>query len=184
MDGDYMRIDRQSVINAFAKVVRPGAKSLCVCQCAECRSEIKKFDGKTWSQLKCEDFAGDAVGASLAILSPAAFCYYLPGVILLVLEEADCTWLVDKILLRLTVSDQDTEERRAGVDAVIQRLTVQQRDVLHTAVDTWRRAMQYAPVFWDALAASLRNGKATCYPAIAVESYNRAVLASHYGRPK
>ena len=182
MFADEMMVDSQAVINAFAKTLHPGDRSLCACQCAECRSEVAKFKGKKWSQLKLDDFAGDGTGANIAMLTPAAFCYFLPGLILLTLTDVDCGLLVSRIVDRLIVCDKDTEERRSGVGDVLKRLSARQRAVLIDVADAWRLKMPYAPLIWESLVASLRNGTAACYSADAVDGYNRLVVAGEVGR--
>lgn len=174
---------RQALINAFARTAHPGDQSLCACSCAECRSEVAKFKGKKWSQLELQDFAGDASGANIAMLTPAAFCYFLPGLILLTLDKTDCAWLVSRIVDRMIVSDKHSEEHRSSVDDVIKRLSARQRAAIIDVAEPWRLKVPYAPVIWELLVASLRDGTTACYSADAVEAYNRLVVAGHAGRP-
>ena len=172
-------VDRQALINAFAKVLHPGDAALCFCPCGECQWQVAEFKGKKWSQLKVDDFGVEKEGANVALLTPTAFHYFLPGLVLLTLDNPDGVWLVDRIIHRLIASHQDTEEHRSSVQDVIKRLSTRQRAALIDAVATWRLMVICAPTIWECLIATLRDGKVTQYSVSAIEDYNGKLLASH-----
>jgi hypothetical protein len=169
-------IDRQTVINAFAKTPRPDDSSLCVCTCEECEWEVARFRGKKWPQLTIEDFCAEDGDANVTFLTPAAFQYFLPGLILLIGDDAQLDWLVHRILARLTVSDQDDESRRESTHQVIKRLNSSQRQTLVHVVSDWRQRVPCAPAIWDALISSLHDGAVRCFAVREVEEYNTSVL--------
>ena len=102
-------IDRQSIINAFANTPHPGDRRLCNCDCEECQWEIALFKNKKWSRLNLDDFGAEDGNASIQLLTAEAFHYFLPGLLLLSIDHPDAGWLVNQIVSRLTVSDQESD---------------------------------------------------------------------------
>ena len=67
------------------------------CPCEECRFEVRGFRGKSWPRLRLEDISGD--GGNVFMLTPRAFQYLLPGLMLMVLERGDrARFLVGRIM--------------------------------------------------------------------------------------
>ncbi len=168
-------VDRQEVINAFAKTPRPEDRSLCACACAECQWEISRFKGKTWSQLQLSDFGADDGDANIALLTAEAFHYFLPGLLLLVLENQDSDWLWDRIVGRLTFSDREADDRRARVQTDIQYLSPRQRSALVDVVRHLEPSTPHSPVIWQSLMSSLQDGDAVPYSFANLDAHNLAL---------
>jgi hypothetical protein len=174
-------IDRQKVINAFAKTPRPEDRSLCACTCAECQWDISKFKGKTWSRLQLSDFGAEDGDANIAVLTAEAFHYFLPGLLLLVLDSQDAGWLLDRIVGRLTFSDREADDRRARVHKDIKHLSPRQRRALVDVLGHLEPSIPHSPVVWQSLMSSLHRSDAVPYSFAELEAHNLTLLK--HGRP-
>jgi hypothetical protein len=169
-------VDRQEVINAFAKTHRPADHSLCACDCAECQWDISKFKGKTWSRLQMSDFGADDGDANIALLTPEAFHYFLPGFLLLVLDNQDARWLLDRIVDRLTISDREADDRRARLHQDIKYLSPRQKQSLVDVFGHLEPSVPHASVIWQSLISSLKAGDAIPYRFEDLEASNLTML--------
>jgi hypothetical protein len=168
--------DSQEVINAFAKTPRPEDRSLCACACDECQWGVSKFKGKTWSRLQLSDFGADDGDANIALLTAEAFHYFLPGLLLLVLDSQDAGWLLDRIVERLTFSDRASDDRRARVQRDIKHLSSRQRRALHDVLTHLEPSIPHSPLVWKSLMSGLQGGDAIPYSFADLEAYNLTIL--------
>ena len=107
---------------AFPASPYPGDPVLSDCWCEECEFSVRNLRGKSWKQLRLEDFNGEN-----AQLSPRAFHYYLPGLLCLAVQHADELSLACEVNARLVVSDLDPPERSVAVQETVSRLSMKQR---------------------------------------------------------
>jgi hypothetical protein len=168
---------REEIQYAFAKTPYPGDQALTSCSCEEYQWEVCRFRGKKWSRLTLEDVScGD--GGNVVYLTPAAFHYFLPGLMLLVLDHGLESGTLDcSIVSRFAASDRD-EEGIKRVAKMINRLSLRQRRVI---VDFLRHleptGFQVPEVLRSAI-ENLHSGDARPYSQEAVEQW----LAETYGR--
>ena len=76
------------IVDAFRDVPYPGDQNLFLHQCEECAEFREFFKGKIWTNWKDrpEDFFVNADFSFMSVLSPAAFQYYMPLLLLGSLE--------------------------------------------------------------------------------------------------
>ncbi len=160
---------RQDVMIAFSKVHHPGDDSLTVCPCDECQWEVARFKGKKWSRLSLADVSTES--ANIFLLTPAAFHYFLPGLLLLILDHPDADSLLGRIISRLVVSDQASEAERANVEQFVSRLSARQRQVLVEIVRQAHDSASYSPVVWNSAIANLRGDVVSPYSSEALEQW-------------
>lgn len=168
-------IDRQSVINAFAKTPHPGDHSLCKCDCDECQWEIATFKSKRWSRLGLTDFCPQDGNANVALLTAEAFHYFLPGLVLLTIDNPGADWLVGRIVNRFTVSDQESDDRLQRVRKDISRLSPAQRQAMISVARHWQAAGVLTPVVGQSLIAGLHDSDVVPYSLAVLQHYNDAL---------
>src|SRR5262245_42240601 len=107
---------------AFPGSPYPGDLLLSDCGCEECEFSARNLRGKSWKQLRLEDFNGDN-----AHQSPRAFRYYLPGLLCLAVQHPNELNAACEVNARLVVSDLDPPERSETVRETVSRLSMKQR---------------------------------------------------------
>jgi hypothetical protein len=107
---------------AFPALSYPGDAVLSDCWCDECEFSVRNLRGKSWRQVRLEDFNGEN-----AQMSPRAFRYYLPGLLCLAVQHPDELDLACEVNARLIVSDLDPPERAKAIRETLSRLSVRQR---------------------------------------------------------
>lgn len=169
---------RDEAMIAFSKVPYPGDEALTSCDCDECRWEVGRLRGKKWTRLSLDDFGAGDGAANVALLTPAAFHYFLPGLILLALDHPGMTGdILGMVVRRLTASDREGEAARAKVDQVIKRLSGRQRRVLIELILQAEGSEPHVPAIWQSAITNLIDGVATPYDYSTVERW----LAEEYG---
>ena len=97
----------------FAKVKYPGDTKLVVGYSEEAKDYQKAFKGKNWRDLRSEFVSYNY--ASVSFFSPEAFRYFLPGLMILCLQDlSEVDMVVDELVSQLTLPeihdcDLDTE---------------------------------------------------------------------------
>ena len=99
--------DTESIIGltrtAFADVAYPGREALFNDHCCECAEVSGSYGGKPWSETTLEDVLG---GRETALLSPAAWRYYLPAVLIWCVREPDAVDVIqDNLVYQLEPPD-------------------------------------------------------------------------------
>lgn len=159
---------RDEVTFAFSKVPPPGDEALTSCDCEECRWEVGRFRGKRWNRLGPDDFGAEDGGANVALLTPAAFHYFLPGLILVALDHPEERGIIlHKVICRLAASDREGEASRAEVDRFIGRLSGRQRRVLVEFIRRAEGSEPHVPMIWQSAVANLIDGVARPYNFVA-----------------
>ncbi len=172
---------RDEVMFAFSKVPYPGDDALACCGCDECRWEVAQLRGKKWTRLSLDDFAA----ANFGLLTPAAFHYFLPGLILLALDHpALLGEIVGTVVRRLTVSDREGDGARAQVDHGIKRLSSRQRRVVIDVIRQAEGRAPHVPAIWQSALMNLIDGAATPYSQTAVERWLREQTGGGSGQPQ
>jgi hypothetical protein len=80
----------QAIEAAFPAVPSPRPEDVQSDHCPECTETAARFAGRTWPEIKASDLAGNP---SPSLLTPRAFHYYLPALMLQCLKarrELDC----------------------------------------------------------------------------------------------
>lgn len=125
---------REDIWAAFPYTPYPGDRILTTCACDECRWEVRNLRGKSWKQIGVSDLGGD--GGSM---SPEAFRYYLPGLLVLALNNPPDASMITalQIVPYLTVSETEKRIENAlqSKQMTIGRLTRRQRDVIVRFLD-------------------------------------------------
>ncbi len=122
---------RAETIAAFSKVPRPAEDALTDCDCDESQFEVAGFWGKTWFRLGLDDFHGEVGDANEAFLTPAAFHYFLPGLILLAIDHPECReHLLASIVRCLVPLEHEGEAGRDRVAPYFNRLSPRQKRVI------------------------------------------------------
>ncbi|MFO1019975.1 MAG: DUF6714 family protein [Planctomycetales bacterium] len=168
--------DRQTIINAFAKNRRPADEALTECDCEECQAEVQNLKGKTWSQITLADIG--PFSGNINDLTPAAFYYFLPGLLLLTLDHPDADWIAEAVIFRLTESDREGNHVSSRLRQDLIRLNPYQREVLAELVSDWQRHFNFSmfPGIWESLILSLSSREPVRYSWEALEAYNRELL--------
>jgi hypothetical protein len=170
---------REAVLYAFSRTPPPGEDALTSCNCEECRWDVARLRGKKWTRLSPDDFGASDGGANFALLTPSAFHYYLPGLLLLALDHPDLApEFIAKIINRLTAPDSTAEARLPRIAQLIKRLTLRQREVLVEFLHQAAPSTPHVPPIWEAAIASLIGGSPSFYSATAVDQW----LVEQHGR--
>ena len=155
---------RDEVIIAFSKTPYPGDEALTACSCDECRGEVSRFEGKKWSRLSLQDLREGDCGASIPSLTPTAFHYFLPGLLIVALDNPDIqTLLLGRVIRRLVVSDRAGEARRRNVEQIHKRLSSRQRQVLVDVMRQVEDSVPHDPVTWNSALGNLIGGTVIPY---------------------
>jgi hypothetical protein len=163
---------RDEVMIAFSKVPYPGDEALTPCGCDECRWEVGRLRGKKWTRLGLDDFGAGDGEANVALLTPAAFHYFLPGLMLVALDHSEARGdILGKVIHRITASDREGKAARAKVDQVINRLSGRQRQVLADLIRQAEGSEPHVPAIWQSAIANLIDGIATPYDHGTVERW-------------
>ena len=153
---------RDKIVFAFSRTPYPGDNALTSCNCEDCRWEVARLRGKKWTRLTLDDFGAEDGDANVALLLPAAFHYYLPGLLLLLVDHPEAQdWLLDRVLSRLAVPAIADAELRSRVEGIVKRLSAEQREAV-TAVIEQVTANEQAIHVQSAL-SNLRDGAVTPY---------------------
>lgn len=162
---------REEIQGAFSKTPYPGDEALRACPCEECRWEVRCFRGKRWSRLRPEDVSA-ADGGNVAALTPAAFHYFLPGFLLLILDQPEeVGTLVHSIIDRLATSDREGDEGLQRVNRNIKQLTMRQRRVLASFLNLLREKEPHVPEVWRSAIENLLSKKVQSYSQATVEQW-------------
>ncbi len=171
---------RDDVMAAFSRVPYPGDEALTSCDCDDCRWEVAQFRGKKWTRLSLDDFGAEDGDANEARLTPAAFHYFLPGLILLALDHPEAaSSILGKVIRRFTVSDVERESARSKANQILRRLSARQRQVLVEVIRGAGESVPHVPVIWQSAVANLMDGAVTPY---ASEMVDRWLAEQHGGR--
>jgi len=152
--------DTESIIGltrtAFADVAYPGREALFNDHCCECAEVSGSYGGKPWSETTLEDVLG---GRETALLSPAAWRYYLPAVLIWCVREPDA---VDVIQDNLVYQLEPPDGERGVPEWFNQRamgFSAEQRSALVAYLD-WYRERAEAYGFGDEAAPHVNNALA------------------------
>jgi hypothetical protein len=161
---------REDIIHAFSKTPYPGDEALTECSCPECRWEVQGFVGKRWSRITLADFVDEE--ARIPALSPAAFHYFLPGLMLLVLDHlAEAEFLQSWIIDRFTCPDYRVERQLPRVNNTLRRLTARQREVVVAFIRDIEPNACLVPEILRATIAGLQSGEAQPYSLTVVQEW-------------
>ncbi len=122
----------------------PGDHILSDCWCEECEADYRKLRGKSWKQVKLANFCGEngRIG-----LGPEAFAYYLPGILILSVQESD-DFDPCNVIGRFVFSDHQAEgpERQQDIRQLVGSFSKRQRQVLLFYFDWLSRQGWQAPM--------------------------------------
>ena len=171
---------RDEIQYAFSKTPYPGNDALTSCNCEECQMGVSRFRGKKWSRLELGDVGDEGGGPGL--LTPAAFQYFLPGLMRLVLDHPETIgWLDQKIVGRFVVSDGQpgisAREILRRVEQTIRRLTPRQRSVVAEFVRSLETTGLHVPLVLNSAVENLLGKTVRPYSQKALERW----LAEKYG---
>jgi hypothetical protein len=164
---------RDEVLFAFSKTPYPGDDALTSCNCDDCRWEVARLRGKKWTRLSLDDFGAEDGDSNVTLLTPAAFHYYLPGLLLLVLDHPEETegWLLSSVISRLTIPENADAATRSTVEGIITRLSTRQREVLVALIEHVPAADH--PVRVQSALSNLRDGAVSPYNSAAINAPKR-----------
>lgn len=164
--------------SAFVDIPYPGDEALTECPCDECRWGVGRFIGKDWRTLRFKDAVSDQSDANISFLSPAAFHYFLPGLMRLALKRhVDSFWIADQILGRLTACDQMSEKLKY-VQTNLDRLSPEQRGVVARFTERLRDDEDISPVILASAHENVRTGIARPYSQRELEEWVRSRLVT------
>jgi hypothetical protein len=132
---DTEEIVRQ-ITAAFADVTYPGQEALFNHHCCECAEVSSCYVGKPWTEITLED---TLAGRETALLSPAAWRYYLPAVMVWCVRAPD---VVDVIQDNLVYQLEPPDGQRGVPEWFRERatgFTGEQRSAIVAFLD-WYRA--------------------------------------------
>lgn len=107
----------QQITAAFADVTYPGPEALFNRHCCECAEVSASYVNKPWTEITLEDVLA---GRETALLSPAAWRYYLPAVMIWCVRAPDA---VDVIEDNLVYQLEPPDEHRGVPDWFTERAT-------------------------------------------------------------
>jgi hypothetical protein len=137
---------------AFPLSPYPGDAVLSDCWCEECAFSVRNLRGKSWRQLRLDDFNGENSHLSLR-----AFRYYLPGLLCLAVQHPDELNLACEVNARLVVSDREAPERTTEVQETVGRLSAKQGRVVARFLQWLAGQAWQAPVLVEAALRAVRD---------------------------
>ncbi len=138
---------------AFPASPYPGDDVLSDCWCDECEFSVRNLRGKSWKQLRLEDFNGEN-----AHMSPRAFRYYLPGLLCLAVQHPDKLNFACEVSARLIVSDLHPPQAADTVREIVSHLSVKQRRSLTRFLEWLGGQGWQAPILVEAALRAVRDG--------------------------
>jgi hypothetical protein len=157
---------------AFPTSPYPGDAILSDCWCEECEFSVRNLRGKSWKQLRLEDFNGEN-----ASLSHEAFRYYLPGLLCLAVQHQEESTLACEVSGRLVVSDLDSSEQSDEVLKTVSRLSLKQRGALARFIQ-WSAGQGWqAPLLVEAALKAVRDKRVEPYSHEELMTYIRTLEA-------
>lgn len=162
---------------AFPASPYPGDAVLSDCWCGECEFSVRNLRGKSWTQLRQEDFNG-----SNAELSLGAFRYYLPGLLSLAVQDPDELILACRVNGLFVVSDLDPPEKAEEVRETVNCLSIKRRRVVARFLQWLADQGWQAPILVDAALKAVRDRQIEPYSHDEVIMWCRARAAAR--RPK
>lgn len=172
----------RNIERAFDGVTYPGDDKLTECGCDECRYPVSKLRGKDWRRLNIDDLhPSQSPGATVGMLSPLAFRYFLPGIILLAVRfPDDLNMLPHDIIgrfLALGRSARMTEE-------TVRQFDFEQRAVIADIIEYFaKRDGTHCPALIVSAIQNLRTGNVGPYPQKAVREWADSLTATSTHRP-
>jgi hypothetical protein len=136
---------------AFPASPYPGDNVVSDCWCDECEFSVRNLRGKSWKQLRLEDFNGEN-----SYMSPRAFRYYLPALLCLAVQHPD-SFLASEINARLVVSDRDTPEQVKVVQETKSQLSARQRRAVAKFLEWLGGQGWQAPILVEAALKVIRG---------------------------
>ncbi|MFO0958738.1 MAG: DUF6714 family protein [Isosphaeraceae bacterium] len=154
----------KSIEESFSDV--PDPDLLSDCSCEECCWSVSNFIGKHWHSLCLEDAVSDKGDAVIGNLSPAAFRFFLPGLVRIAIRCKDEGHMIEHNLLDcLTVSDK-SPQLSYGLGLIQGRLDALdrwQRTSIASFVDYLRGDDIYCPEILRSASQNLSTGIAHPY---------------------
>jgi hypothetical protein len=160
---------REEILYAFSKTPRPTDGDLTSCPCDECQWEVRRFRGQTWIRLTWEDLGEDG---NVFFLTPEAFHYFLPGLMLLALDDPeDGSGLLGKIVSRIVISDRASEQDREGAGRILKRLSPRQRQLLIDLLRQSEDTAPHIPAIWGSAIRNLSGRNVSSYAQADIEQW-------------
>jgi len=156
---------------AFPTSPYPGDHILSNCWCDDCEFSVRNLRGKSWKQLRLEDFNGESADMSLR-----AFRYYLPGLMCLAVQNPDDSSLSSMVGSRFIVSDVEPLARMAEVQETVNRLSMQQRRAVASFFQWMACQERQSPLLVEAAMKSVMSRR--------VEPYRHNELLAYYSNRK
>jgi len=133
--GDTEEAIRQ-IEAAFADVPYPGREALSNDHCCECAEVSATYAGKRWTEIALADVLA---GRETSLLSPAAWRYYLPALMIWCIRAPD---IVDVIQDNLVYQLEPPDDRRGVPEWFNERaggFSREQRSAILAYLDWYRR---------------------------------------------
>jgi hypothetical protein len=94
----------QQITSAFADVTYPGQEALFNHHCCECADVSRSYGGKQWTDITLEDVLA---GSETALLTPVAWRYYLPAVMVWCVRAPEAVDVIeDNLVFQLEPPDE------------------------------------------------------------------------------
>jgi len=150
----------RQIVAAFASTPHPAREALANNHCCECVEVSRAYAGKPWTQIALEDILA---GRETALLTAAAWRYYLPAMLIWCLREPDAVdVLADNLVYQLEPPDGEhgvsewfgeravgfSESQRAAVVAYLD--WYRERDEARWAGSAPPRHVYRALAYWGA----------------------------------
>lgn len=158
---------------AFPATAYPGDAVLSDCWCEECKGKYRNLRGKSWKQLRLDDFNSEEIP-----LSDDAFRYYLPGLLCLAVQHPDEDNLGATIHSRFIVSDLDSPEKVREVLAMVSHFSLRQRRALELFFQWLGSSKCYCSLTVDAALVAVRDNRVEPYSHEALMTWCRVRTAN------
>jgi hypothetical protein len=155
---------------AFPPTPYPSDQILSKCWCEECAWSVRRLRGKSWKQVRPEDFnPGDG-----GHLSSRAFRYYLPALLAFAVQHPDEVHFASEINGRLVFFTGQREDKLEAVQQTVSHLSKLQRTMLIRFLQWLQNQGWQAPMLIDAAVKAVAEGRVDPIPLQAFQAYCRA----------
>jgi len=158
---------------AFDHVRYPGDARLTSDSSAESLQLVAPLRGKNWHHLTLEDLTRTrTLDETLGALSPLAFHYYLPALLLMALAEPpDESFIATVITSHLTASDRATPTSIRENEQTLKLLTTPQRLAVRHFFEWLKLSPVTCPAIIDSALDNLAHDRIRPYPSKQVEAW-------------
>jgi hypothetical protein len=162
---------RDKILSAFAGLAYPGDNLLPRDDSDDAEYSVESLRGKRWEILTHEDLS-PSHDETIWALSVTAFQYYLPGLLLLCIDDPEgSTTLPHAIVDQLTAREHDDQYSLDRKAAKIAILSEQQRQALVVFFDYLGSLDEHCPALLDDARLNVTDGTVRVTPEEAIDRW-------------